>query len=88
MLTVYLHLDLVFFTAGSHISQKLKLTYKTSTSKLVSSFKGAPSGSQLVCMFSGHRDGVWEVNASKVDGRIIGTASAGNHQGAAPDKAD
>lgn len=66
------------FTAGSQISQRLKLTYKTSTSKIVSSFKTATFGFQTVKEFRGHRDGVWEVNVSKLDPQIIGTASAGN----------
>lgn len=66
------------YTAGSQISQRLKLTYKTSTSKIVSSFKTTTFGFQTVREFRGHRDGVWEVNVSKLDPQIIGTASAGN----------
>lgn len=62
--------------SGSQISQRLKLTYKTSTSKIVSSFKTATFGFQTVKEFRGHRDGVWEVNVSKLDPQIIGTASA------------
>ena len=64
--------------AGSEISKKLKLTYKTSTSKLVSSFRAASTAYQQVREFRGHRDGVWEVNTSKSDSQVIGTASAGN----------
>lgn len=62
--------------SGSQISQRLKLTYKTSTSKIVSSFKTTTFGFQTVREFRGHRDGVWEVNVSKLDPQIIGTASA------------
>ena len=65
------------FTAGSQISQKLKLTYKSSTSKIVSSFKAGNTACQLNREFRGHRDGVWEVNVSRSDPQIIGTASAG-----------
>ena len=63
--------------AGSQISQKLKLTYKTSANKLVSSFKQVSPGYQLVRDFRGHRDGVWEVSVSKSDPHVIGTACAG-----------
>lgn len=62
--------------SGSQISQKLKLTYKTSTSKIVSSFKPTTSGCQLAREFRGHRDGVWEVSVSHTDPHVIGTASA------------
>lgn len=64
--------------AGSQISQRLKLTYKTSTSKIVSSFKNNTFGLQAVKEYRGHRDGVWEVTAcGRPDGLVIGTASAG-----------
>ncbi|KAK2143224.1 hypothetical protein LSH36_863g00028 [Paralvinella palmiformis] len=63
-------------SAGSQISQKLKLTYKSSTSRIVSSFKPISSGSQLIKEYHGHRDGVWEVNVSHTDSHVIGTASA------------
>jgi len=70
------HLLLVL--AGSQISQRLKLTYKTSTSKLVSSFKNNTLGLQAVKEYRGHRDGVWEVTAcGRSDVVVIGTASAG-----------
>lgn len=62
--------------SGSQISQKLKLTYKTSANKLVSSFKQVSTSCQLVREFRGHRDGVWEVNVSKTDPQVIATASA------------
>jgi len=66
------------FTAGSQISQRLKLTYKTSTSKIVSSFKNNTFGLQAVKEYRGHRDGVWEVTAcGRSDALVIGTASAG-----------
>ncbi|CAH1774039.1 unnamed protein product [Owenia fusiformis] len=62
--------------SGSQISQKIKLTYKTSTSKIVSSFKTAPPASHLTREFRGHRDGVWEVAVSKTSQPILGTACA------------
>ncbi|KAK2184675.1 hypothetical protein NP493_257g02017 [Ridgeia piscesae] len=62
--------------SGSQISQKLKLTYKTSTSKIVSSFRASTSASQVVRDFRGHRDGVWEVTVSRTEPRVIATASA------------
>lgn len=74
------HLFIVFhcFAAGSQISQRLKLTYKTSTSKIVSSFKNNTFGLQAVKEYRGHRDGVWEVTAfGRSDALVIGTASAG-----------
>jgi len=67
-----------FFTAGSQISQRLKLTYKSSTSKIVSSFKANTFWLQTVKEYRGHRDGVWEVSVcSRPDLQIIATASAG-----------
>lgn len=56
----------------SQISEKLRLTYKTSTSKLVSSLKGsgpvvgapqatAPPTAGFVREYEGHRDGIWDV---------------------------
>ncbi|ELU02135.1 hypothetical protein CAPTEDRAFT_222480 [Capitella teleta] len=62
--------------SGHQISQRLKLTYKTSTSKIVSSFKTGAATCRLVREFRGHRDGVWEVSVSKTDPQVIGTASA------------
>ena len=67
----------VSLSAGSQISQKLKLTYKTSTSKIVSSFRASTSASQVVRDFRGHRDGVWEVTVSRTEPRVVATASAG-----------
>ncbi|XP_077866525.1 WD repeat-containing protein 37-like, partial [Saccoglossus kowalevskii] len=64
----------------SQLSHKLKTTYKASTSKIVSSFKTGTSGSSSMCQiiraFRGHRDGVWEVCASKSGQPVLGTASA------------
>lgn len=68
---------LCFSTAGSQISQKIKTTYKTSTSRLVSTFKAATVGCDPAKEFTGHRDGVWEVSVSKLGQKVIGTASAG-----------
>jgi hypothetical protein len=65
------------FSAASHISQKIKKSYIASTSKLVSSFRQATPAYSVVKDFHGHKDGVWEVNVSKLDNNIIGTASAG-----------
>ncbi|XP_064644351.1 WD repeat-containing protein 37-like [Lineus longissimus] len=62
--------------SGSQISQKIKTTYKASTSRIVSSFKAASSGCQQVREYRGHRDGVWEVSLSKHGPQVIGTASA------------
>lgn len=63
-------------SAANQISQKLKNTYKSHTSRIVSSFRPQSSSCQMRRNFRGHRDGVWEVNVSKIDGQIIGTASA------------
>ncbi|XP_070535495.1 WD repeat-containing protein 37-like isoform X2 [Ptychodera flava] len=64
----------------SQLSQKLKTTYKASTSKIVSSFKTGTSASSSMCQivrpFRGHRDGVWEVCGARFGQPIIGTASA------------
>lgn len=66
-----------FKKSGTQISQKLKLTYKTSTNKLVSSFRsGGGSLHQQLREFRGHNDGVWDVATSKTDQLLIGTASA------------
>jgi WD40 repeat protein len=68
----------VLCSAGSQISQRLKLTYKSSTSKIVSSFKTSTFGLQTVKDYRGHRDGVWEVCVSnRPDIQLIATASAG-----------
>ena len=68
----------LFFVASSQLSQRLKMTYKTSTSRIVSSFRPVSAGWRMVREYRGHRDGVWEVNVSHTDAGIIGTASAGN----------
>ncbi|KAL5010395.1 hypothetical protein ScPMuIL_012700 [Solemya velum] len=62
--------------SASQISQKIKTTYKASTSKIVSSFRTASSAYSLIQNFRGHRDGVWEVGVSRPGVKIIGTASA------------
>uniref|UniRef100_H2Y9F6 WD repeat-containing protein 37 n=1 Tax=Ciona savignyi TaxID=51511 RepID=H2Y9F6_CIOSA len=63
--------------SSSQLSQRLKTTYKTGTSKLVSSFK--PSAT-VVCKavqeFQGHKDGVWDVASSQVNINVVGSASA------------
>lgn len=43
----------------------------------MSSFRQATPAYSVVKEFRGHKDGVWEVNVSKMDHHIIGTASAG-----------
>ncbi|KAH3826251.1 hypothetical protein DPMN_128147 [Dreissena polymorpha] len=63
--------------SASHISQKIKKSYIASTSRLVSSFRQAAPAYTVVKSFHGHKDGVWEVNTSKLNPQIIGTASAG-----------
>lgn len=62
--------------SASHISQKIKTTYKASTSKIVSSFRQTTQAYSAVRSFHGHKDGVWEVKVSKFDPHFIGTASA------------
>lgn len=63
--------------SGSQISQRLKLTYKSSTNKIVSSFKTNTFMLQTIKEYRGHRDGVWEVSvSSRPDIQIIATASA------------
>ncbi|XP_059141764.1 WD repeat-containing protein 37-like isoform X2 [Physella acuta] len=63
------------------LSQRIKTTYKQSTSKLVSSFRTPNPVYSVVRQFRGHRDGVWEVSVSKTHTHhIIGTASA-DHTG-------
>ena len=66
-----------FLASASQISQRLKLTYKTSTSKIVSSFKQASQTCMCVRQYQGHRDGVWEVSGSRIDPQVIGSAAAG-----------
>ncbi|KAM4543860.1 WD repeat-containing protein 37 [Fundulus diaphanus] len=63
----------------SQLSQKLKTTYKASTSKIVSSFK-ATTGSRALCQllkeYIGHRDGIWDLSMTRTQPLVLGTASA------------
>lgn len=63
----------------SQLSQKLKTTYKASTSKIVSSFK-TTAGSRAVCQllkeYVGHRDGIWDLGVTRNPPVVLGTASA------------
>ncbi|XP_011606085.1 WD repeat-containing protein 37-like isoform X3 [Takifugu rubripes] len=63
----------------SQLSQKLKTTYKASTSKIVSSFK-ATTGSRALCQllkeYVGHRDGIWDLSVARTQPVVLGTASA------------
>ncbi|XP_077368472.1 WD repeat-containing protein 37-like isoform X2 [Festucalex cinctus] len=62
----------------SQLSQKLKTTYKASTSKIVSSFKATTSRAvcQLLREYAGHRDGIWDLSVTRVQPTLLGTASA------------
>uniref|UniRef100_A0A8K9VF89 WD repeat-containing protein 37 n=1 Tax=Oncorhynchus mykiss TaxID=8022 RepID=A0A8K9VF89_ONCMY len=64
----------------SQLSQKLKTTYKASTSKIVSSFKATTSRAvcQLVKEYVGHRDGIWDLSVTRTQPVVLGTASAVN----------
>ncbi|XP_061182409.1 WD repeat-containing protein 37-like isoform X2 [Saccostrea echinata] len=65
--------------SASQISQKIKTTYKASTSKLVSSFRNSSLLFSVVRKFEGHRDGIWEVMVSRANQpgqQVLGTASA------------
>uniref|UniRef100_A0AAR2IYA4 WD repeat-containing protein 37 n=1 Tax=Pygocentrus nattereri TaxID=42514 RepID=A0AAR2IYA4_PYGNA len=64
----------------SQLSQKLKTTYKASTSKIVSSFKATTSRAvcQLVKEYVGHRDGIWDLSVTRTQPLVLGTASAVN----------
>uniref|UniRef100_A0A3P8XTI6 WD repeat-containing protein 37 n=1 Tax=Esox lucius TaxID=8010 RepID=A0A3P8XTI6_ESOLU len=64
----------------SQLSQKLKTTYKASTSKIVSSFKATTSRAvcQLVKEYVGHRDGIWDLSVTRTLPVVLGTASAVN----------
>ncbi|XP_025083918.1 WD repeat-containing protein 37-like isoform X2 [Pomacea canaliculata] len=72
--------DVVDYSAktkrGAQLSQKIKTTYKASTSKLVSSFRAPNTAYSLVRNYRGHRDGVWEVTVSCFSHQVVGTASA------------
>ncbi|XP_034027707.1 WD repeat-containing protein 37 [Thalassophryne amazonica] len=63
----------------SQLSQKLKTTYKASTSKIVSSFK-ATTGFRALCQllkeYMGHRDGIWDLSVTRTQPVVLGTASA------------
>ena len=60
----------------TQLSQRIKSTYKQSTSKLVSSFRTPTTAYSVVREFKGHRDGVWEINVSKTGSQmLLGTAS-------------
>lgn len=67
-------------SASQLMSQKIKTTYKASTSKIVSSFKNPNQATSVEChrtrSFAGHRDGVWEVTCARHTPTMIGTASA------------
>jgi len=69
--------SICIFAAGSQISQKIKSTYKTSTSRIANTFKPSSGCGTFVKSFVGHTDGVWEVSVSKYGPKVIGTASAG-----------
>ncbi|XP_061112406.1 WD repeat-containing protein 37-like [Conger conger] len=58
----------------SQLSQKLKTTYKASTSKIVSSFKATTSRAvcQLVKEYAGHRDGIWDLSITRIQPVILG----------------
>ena len=77
------HVNLIFvilYGTEPQLSQRIKTTYKQSTSKLVSSFRQPHTAYALVRHYRGHRDGVWEVNVSRsqhTGGQVIATASAG-----------
>ncbi|XP_051943497.1 WD repeat-containing protein 37-like isoform X1 [Hippocampus zosterae] len=62
----------------SQLSQKLKTTYKASTSKIVSSFKATTSRAvcQLLREYVGHRDGIWDLSVTRIQPTVLGTASA------------
>ncbi|XP_021373932.1 WD repeat-containing protein 37-like isoform X1 [Mizuhopecten yessoensis] len=62
--------------SASQISQKIKSTYKVSTSKIVSSFRNPSPIYAVARDYRGHRDGVWEVTVARSDQQLIGTASA------------
>uniref|UniRef100_A0A3P8XBF4 WD repeat-containing protein 37 n=1 Tax=Esox lucius TaxID=8010 RepID=A0A3P8XBF4_ESOLU len=62
----------------SQLSQKLKTTYKASTSKIVSSFKATTSRAvcQILKEYVGHRDGIWDLAITRNSPVVLGTASA------------
>ncbi|RUS73904.1 hypothetical protein EGW08_018340, partial [Elysia chlorotica] len=75
--------DYVAKNKKPQLTQRIKTTYKQSTSKLVSSFRQPHSAFTLVRHYRGHRDGVWEVSVSRLQhagGQVIATASA-DHSG-------
>lgn len=62
--------------SASQISQKIKSTYKVSTSRIVSSFRNPSPIYAVAREYRGHRDGLWEVTVARSDQQLIGTASA------------
>lgn len=62
--------------------QKLKTAHKlkAQTSKIVSSFKTPAVNCSMVKEFVGHKDGIWDVEVTHTDQRLIGTASAGKFE--------
>lgn len=64
-------------SGSNQFSQKIKTTYKTGTSKLVSSFKSTVTPNcSFAHEFYGHKDGVWHVDASNIDQNVCASASA------------
>lgn len=63
--------------AASHLSQKIKSTYKLKTSSKI--FKGqSNSSSHLIGTYEWHKDGIWYITSSQKNGgrQYIATASA------------
>lgn len=62
---------------ASHLSQKIKSTYKLKTSSKI--FKGQSNSScHLIGSYEWHKDGIWYITSSQKNGRqYIATASAG-----------
>ncbi|XP_012945189.1 WD repeat-containing protein 37 [Aplysia californica] len=61
------------------LSQRIKTTYKQSTSKLVSSFRAPSTAYSLVREYRGHRDGVWEVSVSRSQSNQVMATAAVDH---------
>jgi len=55
---------------------KTRHKLKAQTSKIVSSFKASAVTCSFVREFKGHRDGIWDVDVSNVNGPFLGTGSA------------
>ena len=64
---------------GSGGSSKTKAAAKlrVQTSRIVSSFKTSPVQCRLSKQYTGHRDGVWDVDTIHRDVLLLATASAG-----------